>query len=212
VTVGATTSTREGWSRSARICTDALGTSQSRARARRSRASRACASDAGSSGRRSSSSPTGRAPSSTGAGRAAVPVLGPSDGGPVASRSRDPDRRSCDPPCPGHTSRHPEERGRDDLPRARDAAGAPGPDEPSRPAVGQSPGSLHFCLCGAIAQLGERLDRTQEVGGSSPPSSISKSAPLRPLASRLRSVHCREPSLRRSGFKSARPSVRKERR
>src|SRR6478609_5988337 len=25
--------------------------------------------------------------------------------------------------------------------------------------------------CGAIAQLGERLDRTQEVGGSSPPSS-----------------------------------------
>ncbi len=25
---------------------------------------------------------------------------------------------------------------------------------------------------GAIAQLGERLDRTQEVGGSSPPSSI----------------------------------------
>src|SRR6266849_3476459 len=26
---------------------------------------------------------------------------------------------------------------------------------------------------GAIAQLGERLDRTQEVGGSSPPSSIS---------------------------------------
>ena len=32
---------------------------------------------------------------------------------------------------------------------------------------------------GAIAQLGERLDRTQEVGGSSPPSSIaSVSAPL----------------------------------
>src|SRR5204863_5568434 len=27
---------------------------------------------------------------------------------------------------------------------------------------------------GAIAQLGERLDRTQEVGGSSPPSSIAK--------------------------------------
>ena len=27
---------------------------------------------------------------------------------------------------------------------------------------------------GAIAQLGERLDRTQEVGGSSPPSSTSK--------------------------------------
>ena len=28
---------------------------------------------------------------------------------------------------------------------------------------------------GAIAQLGERLDRTQEVGGSSPPSSIARS-------------------------------------
>ncbi len=27
---------------------------------------------------------------------------------------------------------------------------------------------------GAIAQLGERLDRTQEVGGSSPPSSMSR--------------------------------------
>ena len=27
---------------------------------------------------------------------------------------------------------------------------------------------------GAIAQLEERLDRTQEVGGSSPPSSIAK--------------------------------------
>src|SRR5205085_2185075 len=30
---------------------------------------------------------------------------------------------------------------------------------------------------GAIAQLGERLDRTQEVGGSSPPSSIEGDAP-----------------------------------
>ena len=29
---------------------------------------------------------------------------------------------------------------------------------------------------GAIAQLGERLDRTQEVGGSSPPSSITDRA------------------------------------
>src|SRR5204862_3052167 len=28
-------------------------------------------------------------------------------------------------------------------------------------------------VTGAIAQLGERLDRTQEVGGSSPPSSIA---------------------------------------
>jgi hypothetical protein len=40
---------------------------------------------------------------------------------------------------------------------------------------------LHFghhavATHGAIAQLGERLDRTQEVGGSSPPSSIPKPA------------------------------------
>src|ERR1700683_647390 len=33
---------------------------------------------------------------------------------------------------------------------------------------------------GAIAQLGERLDRTQEVGGSSPPSSIATEALLMP--------------------------------
>jgi hypothetical protein len=32
---------------------------------------------------------------------------------------------------------------------------------------------------GAIAQLGERLDRTQEVGGSSPPSSIGKGPAVR---------------------------------
>src|SRR5439155_2803511 len=33
---------------------------------------------------------------------------------------------------------------------------------------------VHFADRGAIAQLGERLDRTQEVAGSSPASSISK--------------------------------------
>src|SRR5206468_1588531 len=33
-------------------------------------------------------------------------------------------------------------------------------------------GRYTFGSPGAIAQLGERLDRTQEVGGSSPPSSI----------------------------------------
>src|SRR4051794_13884669 len=37
--------------------------------------------------------------------------------------------------------------------------------------------------CGAIAQLGERLDRTQEVGGSSPPSSTPRTpAPAGVLA------------------------------
>src|ERR1700752_2811833 len=34
--------------------------------------------------------------------------------------------------------------------------------------------SLQSGRLGAIAQLGERLDRTQEVGGSSPPSSIAR--------------------------------------
>src|SRR3954447_7778506 len=34
------------------------------------------------------------------------------------------------------------------------------------------PATMRASTPGAIAQLGERLDRTQEVGGSSPPSSI----------------------------------------
>jgi hypothetical protein len=45
--------------------------------------------------------------------------------------------------------------------------------------VGASCLGLHCparTLLGAIAQLGERLDRTQEVGGSSPPSSIEGSS------------------------------------
>jgi hypothetical protein len=40
------------------------------------------------------------------------------------------------------------------------------------PAVRPVGGRLHFADRGAIAQLGERLDRTQEVAGSSPASSI----------------------------------------
>ena len=36
-------------------------------------------------------------------------------------------------------------------------------------------------LDGAIAQLGERLDRTQEVAGSSPASSTRKASPTRAL-------------------------------
>src|SRR4051794_22920560 len=40
---------------------------------------------------------------------------------------------------------------------------------------------LHYVpTCGAIAQLGERLDRTQEVGGSSPPSSIPETPAVEP--------------------------------
>src|SRR4051794_26221397 len=40
----------------------------------------------------------------------------------------------------------------------------------------QGAARLHWMPRGAIAQLGERLDRTQEVGGSSPPSSIRGNA------------------------------------
>src|SRR3954447_24521812 len=40
---------------------------------------------------------------------------------------------------------------------------------------------LHYVpVLGAIAQLGERLDRTQEVGGSSPPSSIPETPAVEP--------------------------------
>src|SRR3954454_7377778 len=40
---------------------------------------------------------------------------------------------------------------------------------------------LHYVpVLGAIAQLGERLDRTQEVGGSSPPSSIPEIPAVEP--------------------------------
>src|SRR3954452_6006843 len=40
---------------------------------------------------------------------------------------------------------------------------------------------LHYGpVLGAIAQLGERLDRTQEVGGSSPPSSTAETPAVEP--------------------------------
>src|SRR4051794_11390773 len=42
---------------------------------------------------------------------------------------------------------------------------------------GRMGGGYNRSFHGAIAQLGERLDRTQEVGGSSPPSSTSGEAP-----------------------------------
>ncbi len=45
---------------------------------------------------------------------------------------------------------------------------------PHPPPLAPAETSLHFSGQGAIAQLGERLDRTQEVGGSSPPSSTRK--------------------------------------
>src|SRR3954453_14066626 len=48
---------------------------------------------------------------------------------------------------------------------------------------------LHYGpVLGAIAQLGERLDRTQEVGGSSPPSSIG---PFLSVSCRCRRGHRR---------------------
>src|SRR5205823_3658259 len=57
--------------------------------------------------------------------------------------------------------------------KQRTAPSTPG-DSPSRAKLGQT--ARHLPPHGAIAQLGERLDRTQEVGGSSPPSSTSRIA------------------------------------
>jgi hypothetical protein len=58
---------------------------------------------------------------------------------------------------------------RDAVAECRDAAGGHG-------------AKLHWRDRGAIAQLGERLDRTQEVAGSSPASSINKRPANRALA------------------------------
>jgi hypothetical protein len=52
--------------------------------------------------------------------------------------------------------------------RLRERVAAPPADQ----ATLRAGRGLHWRALGAIAQLGERLDRTQEVGGSSPPSSI----------------------------------------
>ncbi len=63
--------------------------------------------------------------------------------------------------------------------RARmDSAERPDPRRRFPPTV-PTRGVATIASRGAIAQLGERLDRTQEVGGSSPPSSILESPPLR---------------------------------
>src|SRR3954453_15994555 len=51
----------------------------------------------------------------------------------------------------------------------------------NRPSRARKLIELHYVpVLGAIAQLGERLDRTQEVGGSSPPSSILEAPVLEP--------------------------------
>src|SRR2546423_13424956 len=62
---------------------------------------------------------------------------------------------------------------------------------------------LHFADRGAIAQLGERLDRTQEVAGSSPASSMNarRAPPLtrvRAEGFNLRTPRRRSPPLRRA--------------
>jgi hypothetical protein len=49
----------------------------------------------------------------------------------------------------------------------------------------RSDAGLHCSLRGAIAQLGERLDRTQEVAGSSPASSIEEALETGPFSYRV---------------------------
>jgi hypothetical protein len=94
----------------------------------------------------------------------------------VGPRDRDPDRwhrraaRRRPPACRSAG------RGRDDL-RASAAVG-PASGPPARPSArparpSRTPSLATIGPPGAIAQLGERLDRTQEVGGSSPPSSMA---------------------------------------
>jgi hypothetical protein len=61
------------------------------------------------------------------------------------------------------------------TPRPERATDRPRPTGRARSGAKLSPTARHLPPHGAIAQLGERLDRTQEVGGSSPPSSTTKS-------------------------------------
>ena len=177
----------QGTCGSSRMRTYVVGADQPRARPRRPRAgcSRARGSPipGGGAAARAPSRPS-RARAAAGGGWAPLPGLGTTHGRALAPRARDPRRRSCHPARAGHTPAHPGERGSHVLQGAEEA---PGPRaRPSRPTVDRIPGALHCCLHGAIAQLGERLDRTQEVGGSSPPSSIGR----RPIATRGCSEAC----------------------
>ena len=100
-----------------------------------------------------------------------VPVLGTRHGRALAPRPRDPHRRHGDPARAGHAARRPGSPRTPASARLRPAAG-----RADQPAVARG-ARLQSGLQGAIAQLGERLDRTQEVGGSSPPSSITIDVP-----------------------------------
>jgi hypothetical protein len=158
---------------------------QPRARPRRPRAGRArpshapgervAAAEAAACDRRESHS---RA--TTTHNNARLPSLGADDGRALAGRHRDPHRRHRYPARTGPATSRPAWRGRDDL----RATGAHQPVTPSRVeqpsrTVDVAYAAATIGLRGAIAQLGERLDRTQEVAGSSPASSIALLSQIR---------------------------------
>ena len=101
------------------------------------------------------------------AGRPRVPTTTTSVRSPVAIGDR---MRSRTGPQPIRDARQ--------VPTAPTSPGA-ARRHAARPGLNCPASARHVPPLGAIAQLGERLDRTQEVGGSSPPSSIKKSPPNR---------------------------------
>ena len=118
-------------------------------------------------------------------GASSVSVLGAGHRGAVAARSRNPRRRRSDPARAGHSTRRSPGRGRTLLPSARRDAGPASATRPvdarERPpadallaARRPSEPRLQSGALGAIAQLGERLDRTQEVASSSLASSMAQ--------------------------------------
>ncbi len=139
----------------------------------------------------SGGSPERRAGSAAVRQHPAVSGLGPRDRRTLAPRPRNPHRRRRDPACAGHAARPPARRGPgDDLQagRAANRALASGarvaapPRSLTKPGPGsQRGGTLQSASPGAIAQLGERLDRTQEVAGSSPASSTFILSQIRSL-------------------------------
>jgi hypothetical protein len=127
---------------------------------------------------------------------ASVSALGAADRSALAPRARDPDRRRSRPTCAGPTaSADTGGTGSGANLRAREGGRHAHPRTVSPRSLASSSPRLQSSPRGAIAQLGERLDRTQEVAGSSPASST----PKRPAPCRFASrAPVRPPRRRRS--------------
>ena len=165
------------------LVADASRAAQPRARPRRPRACRTRENSPPASGLLAPAAAIG-GPGNTGRrpaherGDTAIPRLGAHDSRALATRPRDARRRHRDPARTRQAARRAAGRGRHDLPapnRTVRSLAATTRREQSVRVVGTSDrrAAATIGFRGAIAQLGERLDRTQEVGGSSPPSSTS---------------------------------------